>query len=107
MGIAPSPAVASKAITVQDVDIAIFAAGDRQVRKRPRLIRKQQHTRRPQVEIAFRQLITINSVKSYIRSVYRKLGVTSRAKAVAWGLEHGFDPHDQSQRQPIADRSSA
>ena len=46
-------------------------------------------------EIAFRQAITVNSVKSYIRSTYHKLGVTSRAQAVSWGLQHGFEPRDQ------------
>ncbi|HXH79274.1 helix-turn-helix transcriptional regulator [Nocardioides sp.] len=31
-----------------------------------------------------------NSVKSYIRSIYRKIGVSSRSQAVLWGLEQGF-----------------
>jgi hypothetical protein len=31
-------------------------------------------------------------VKSYIRSVYRKIGVESRTQAVLWGVEHGFTP---------------
>ena len=34
--------------------------------------------------------LSINSVKSYIRSAYRKVGVTSRAQAVLWGMENGF-----------------
>ena len=33
-----------------------------------------------------------NTVKSYIRSVYRKIGVSSRTQAVLWGIEHGFAP---------------
>ncbi len=33
-----------------------------------------------------------NTVKSYIRSVYRKIGVESRTQAVLWGIEHGFAP---------------
>lgn len=36
--------------------------------------------------------LSINSVKSYIRSSYRKMGVTSRTNAVLWGLDHGMSP---------------
>ena len=42
--------------------------------------------------IAERASLSINSVKSYIRTSYRKMGVTSRTTAVLWGLEHGFSP---------------
>jgi hypothetical protein len=31
-------------------------------------------------------------VKSYIRSVYRKIGAESRTQAVLWGVGHGFSP---------------
>ena len=34
--------------------------------------------------------LSINSVKSYIRSAYRKMDVTSRSQAVKWGVQHGF-----------------
>ncbi len=43
-------------------------------------------------EIADQTCLSINSVKSYIRTSYRKMGVTSRTNAVLWGLEHGFAP---------------
>ncbi|MGN7798151.1 response regulator transcription factor [Leifsonia sp. 22587] len=33
-----------------------------------------------------------NTVKSHIRSVYRKIGADSRTQAVLWGVEHGFTP---------------
>lgn len=33
-----------------------------------------------------------NTVKSYIRSVYRKIGAESRTQAVLWGVRHGFTP---------------
>ena len=42
------------------------------------------------VEIAGELYVSINSVKSYIRSAYRKIGVTTRARAVLWGIEHGM-----------------
>ena len=43
-------------------------------------------------QIADQCFLSINSVKSYIRSAYRKIGVTSRTNAVLWGVEHGFHP---------------
>ena len=36
-----------------------------------------------------------NTVKSYIRTIYRKIGVGSRTQAVLWGVEHGFSPDHQ------------
>ncbi|GAA1155078.1 response regulator transcription factor [Nocardioides aquiterrae] len=41
-------------------------------------------------DVAAELYLSINTVKSVIRSVYRKIGVTSRSQAVAWGVEHGF-----------------
>jgi two-component system, NarL family, response regulator LiaR len=43
-------------------------------------------------EIAARTYLSINSVKTYIRTAYRKIDVTRRAQAVAWGMRHGFEP---------------
>jgi DNA-binding CsgD family transcriptional regulator len=47
-------------------------------------------TGRSNVEIAAEMQISLNSVKSYIRSAYRKIGITSRSQAVLWGVEHGM-----------------
>jgi two-component system, NarL family, response regulator LiaR len=44
-------------------------------------------------EIAEKTCLSINSVKSYIRTSYRKMGIASRTNAVLWGLEHGFASH--------------
>ncbi|MEV8254228.1 response regulator transcription factor [Rhodoglobus sp. NPDC076762] len=44
------------------------------------------------LEIAERTHLSINSIKTYIRSCYRAIGVTSRTNAVLWGIEHGFRP---------------
>ncbi len=41
-------------------------------------------------DIAGTLFLSINSVKTYIRSTYRKIGVTNRAQAVAWALQNGF-----------------
>jgi DNA-binding CsgD family transcriptional regulator len=43
-------------------------------------------------EIAERAFISINSVKTYIRSAYRKMGVQRRTQAVLWARERGFLP---------------
>lgn len=43
-------------------------------------------------EIAERTYLSINSVKTYIRTGYRKIGVSRRSQAVGWGIRHGFEP---------------
>ena len=41
-------------------------------------------------DIAFYLNLSINSVKSYIRSTYRKIDAGSRAQAVVWGVRNGY-----------------
>jgi two-component system, NarL family, response regulator LiaR len=43
-------------------------------------------------EIAQHAYLSINTIKTYIRTGYRKIGVTTRAQAVRWALQNGFDP---------------
>jgi NarL family two-component system response regulator LiaR len=43
-------------------------------------------------QIADRVYLSINSVKTYIRSAYRKIHVERRSQAVLWGVGHGFEP---------------
>jgi DNA-binding NarL/FixJ family response regulator len=43
-------------------------------------------------EIAAKVYLSINSVKTYIRTAYRKMGVQRRSQAVVWGLNNGFTP---------------
>jgi len=43
-------------------------------------------------EIADRAYLSINSVKTYVRSAYRKIEVTRRSQAVIWGMTNGFEP---------------
>lgn len=45
------------------------------------------------IEIAELVYLSINSIKTYIRTAYRKIGVTNRVEAVLWGVEHGFKPN--------------
>ncbi len=65
-------------------------------------------------EIAEKAYLSINTVKSYIRSAYRRMGVESRSQAILWAIDRGFgdapDPHAAAtavavQRTEIADRS--
>ena len=41
-------------------------------------------------EIASRLFVTRNTVKSQVRSVYRKIGASTRAEAVAWAVANGI-----------------
>ncbi|NHN54737.1 response regulator transcription factor [Calidifontibacter sp. DB0510] len=41
-------------------------------------------------EITRRLYLSINTVKSYIRTAYRTMGVASRSQAVLWAVQHGF-----------------
>lgn len=41
-------------------------------------------------DIARRLFVTRNTVKSQVRSVYRKIGVSTRAEAVAWAVAAGL-----------------
>ena len=43
-------------------------------------------------EVATLTHLRPNTVKSYIRTIYRKIAVTSRTQAVLWGVRHGFTP---------------
>jgi DNA-binding NarL/FixJ family response regulator len=54
-------------------------------------------------DIAEMASLSINSVKSYIRSSYRKMGVTSRTNAVLWGLDHGMGGIDRVRVTPAED----
>ena len=43
-------------------------------------------------EVAALTYLSPNTVKSYIRGLYRKIDVESRTQAVLWGVRHGFMP---------------
>lgn len=42
------------------------------------------------IEIAETLYLSVNTVKYYVRSAYRKIGVERRSQAVKWGIEHGM-----------------
>lgn len=43
-------------------------------------------------EVAALTYLSPNTIKSYIRSAYRKIGVAGRTQALLWGAGHGFTP---------------
>jgi two-component system, NarL family, response regulator LiaR len=43
-------------------------------------------------EIADRIFLSLNTLKTYIRTAYRKIGVQRRPQAVLWGVQNGFEP---------------
>src|SRR3954453_6600811 len=43
-------------------------------------------------EVAAQTYLSPNTVKSYIRTIYRKIDVASRTQAVLWGVKNGFTP---------------
>ena len=49
------------------------------------------------LEITEQAFIGINTVKTHIRMLYKKIEVASRTQAVVWGLAHGFEP-DRTRR---------
>lgn len=46
--------------------------------------------------------LSINSVKTYVRSAYRKIGAERRSQAVVWAFEHGLS--DAVTSQELIDR---
>lgn len=43
-------------------------------------------------QIADTMHLSPNTIKTHSNSLYRKLGVHSRAEAILWGVDHGFRP---------------
>lgn len=59
-------------------------------------------------EIAATLNLSANTVKSYIRTCYRKIDVESRSQAVLWGLGHGFGGNpDAAHTQAVATPAAA
>jgi DNA-binding NarL/FixJ family response regulator len=61
---------------------------------------------RSNLQIADDLYLSINSIKTYIRSAYQKMGVKTRAQAVAWALGNGFTS-DRDAWHPTRDVDSA
>ena len=55
-------------------------------------------------EIARALYLSPNSIKTYVRTAYRKIGAASRSQAVSWAIRHGFPTHRESDDEPGGDR---
>lgn len=55
-------------------------------------------------QIADRAYLSINSVKQYASSAYRKIGVTTRAQAAVWGARNGCVPDQERMVDPALRR---
>jgi len=47
-------------------------------------------------DIASTLFLSVNSIKTHTRNVFRKIGVSSRTEAALWGVDHGFRPDRSS-----------
>jgi RNA polymerase sigma factor (sigma-70 family) len=50
----------------------------------------------PNQDIAAELYVSVNTVKTYIRSAYRKIGASRRAQAVLWAVHHDLGPPSDS-----------
>ncbi len=72
----PAPGPQARALTARERDVlSLITAG------------------LPNRDIAARLGLSLNSVKTYIRTAYRKIGAERRTQAMLWGLEHGLTPN--------------
>jgi DNA-binding NarL/FixJ family response regulator len=58
----------------------------------------------PNLQIAQQLYLSPNSVKTYIRSAYRKIGAATRSQAVLWVLRHGLAEESRSPSQDARSR---
>ena len=50
-------------------------------------------------QIAATLYVSINTVKTYVRTAYRRIGAKSRSQAVIWAIRHGLGPQTEA---PVA-----
>ena len=47
-------------------------------------------------QIAAQLFVSINTVKTYVRTAYRRIGVTTRSQAVIWAMHQGLGPQTEA-----------
>ena len=57
-------------------------------------------------QIAAELYVSINTVKTYVRTAYRRIGVTSRSQAVIWALRQGLGPQTEAPVENAPDISA-
>ena len=55
---------------------------------------------RSNVQIAAQLYLSVNSVKTYVRTAYRKIEVSSRSEAVMWAVRHNLAEVDSEPDTP-------
>ena len=84
------PAVADAGLTSRELEVLTLIARGRS-----------------NAEIATDLFVSVNTVKTYIRTAYRKIGVQRRAQAVCWALRHGLGtPPDEAALTAVMTRQS-
>jgi DNA-binding CsgD family transcriptional regulator len=78
--------------TVRTPDDAIYPGKEVGLSRRESAVLAMIVRGRTNQEIASDLFLSINSIKTYIRSAYRKIGVRHRAQAVGWAMQNGFPP---------------
>jgi NarL family two-component system response regulator LiaR len=91
LGRALERAVAGRASELADPRLRRHAAepATAQLSGRELMILRLIGTGLTNVDIADRLYLSVNTVKTYIRTAYRKIGVSRRAEAVLWAVHHG------------------
>lgn len=82
----PNPTVGSSDSAAEDVRLG----GDVGLSSREVDILRLVTQGRSNTQIASELFLSVNSIKTYIRTAYRKIGVQTRTQAVAWALKNGF-----------------
>jgi LuxR family transcriptional regulator, transcriptional regulator of spore coat protein len=77
-------------MAVETIDLRTVTSVDVPLTRRERIILSNLDEDTTLEEIASRLWVSRNTVKSQVRSVYRKLGVSTRADAVAVAREYGL-----------------
>jgi len=78
--------------TVRTPDDAAFPGKENGLSRRESAVLALIVQGRTNQEIADEFFLSVNSIKTYIRSAYRKVGIRHRAQAVVWAMQHGFPP---------------
>ena len=77
-------------MAVETIDLRMVPSPRSSLTRRERVILSNLDEVTTLDEIATRLFVTRNTVKSQVRSVYRKLGVSTRADAVARARQYGL-----------------
>ncbi|MBO0898509.1 helix-turn-helix transcriptional regulator [Cellulomonas sp. zg-ZUI222] len=77
-------------MTMLDTSVTLHTTAAHTLTRRERVVLAELAEDVTLEEIATRLFVTRNTVKSQVRSVYRKIGASTRAEAVAWAEAHGI-----------------